>query len=309
VVRTSATLSAMPTRRQVLFGAAATATAVAGAGVGLIQLAEAGVVPGKSAVDQHLGYCDVSVPPARRPAGPMTTASFASIRRRTTVTYTVAYPPGAAVGAPLPVCLVLHGYGADANQAWSAGDYPAYLAEAVGAGTPGFALAAASGGNGYWHPHPGDDPLGMLLDEFLPLLARHGLRVDRPAVLGYSMGGFGALLCGLAAPDRFASIVASSPAFWRSYDEARHVNPGAFGSEADWKRYGDLVSSAAAISRLPAQIYVGAADSFTPAIRALRDRLSDPDVVHIAKGCHDNSYWRSQAPAQLRLIGARLAAT
>src|SRR5882672_918382 len=35
-VHASATLSAMPTRRQVLFGAAATVTAVTGAGVGLI---------------------------------------------------------------------------------------------------------------------------------------------------------------------------------------------------------------------------------------------------------------------------------
>jgi len=52
------------------------------------------------------------------------------------------------------------------------------------------------------------------------------------------------------------------------------------------------------------QIYVGASDSFAPAIRTLRGRLGNPDVVHIAKGCHDASYWRSQAPAQLRLIGA-----
>jgi enterochelin esterase-like enzyme len=147
----------------------------------------------------------------------------------------------------------------------------------------------------------------MVLHEFLPLLARHRLHVDRPAVLGYSMGGFGALLCGLAAPGRFASIIASSPAFWRSYDEAEHVNPEAFASASDWHRYGDLLSQAAAVSRLPAQIYVGAADSFTPAIRTLQDRLADPDVVHVAKGCHDNSYWRSLAPAQLRLVGAALA--
>ncbi len=178
-------------------------------------------MPGKSAVDEQLGYCDVAVPPARHPAGAITRDSFASARRRRTVEYAIAYPPGVPAGTGLPVCLVLHGYGADALGALAAGNYPGYLADAVAAGTPPFALAAASGGNGYWHPHPDDDPLGMLLYEFLPLLAQHRLHVDRPAVLGYSMGGFGALLCGLAAPGRFASIIASSPAFWRSYDEAR----------------------------------------------------------------------------------------
>jgi S-formylglutathione hydrolase FrmB len=296
----------MSTRRQALLGAASI-TAIAGASVGLIQLAEAGLVPGKSAVDERLGYCDVAVPPAGHPTGVITRDSFASARRRRTVDYAIAYPPGVPAGTGLPVCLVLHGYGADASGALAAGNYPGYLADTVAAGTQPFALAAASGGNGYWHPHPHDDPLGMLLYEFLPLLARHRMRIERPAVLGYSMGGFGALLCGLAAPGRFASIIASSPAFWRSYDEAEHVNPGAFASAADWNRYGDLLSQTAAISRLPAQIYVGSADSFTPAVRTLRDRLADPDVVHIAKGCHDDSYWRSQAPAQLRLVGAAFA--
>jgi enterochelin esterase-like enzyme len=297
----------MPTRRQALLGAAASITALAGASVGLIQLAEAGLVPGKSAVDEQLGYCDVAVRPARHAAGEITTGSFASARRRRTVDYAIAYPPGVPAETGLPVCLVLHGYGADASLALAAGNYPGYLADAVAAGTPPFALAAASGGHGYWHPHADDDPLGMLLNEFLPRLAQHRLGVDRPAVLGYSMGGFGALLCGLAAPGRFASIVASSPAFWRSCDEAEHVNPEAFASKSDWDRYGDLLSQAARISRLPAHIDVGAADSFTPAIRTLRDRLADPDVVHVAKGCHDNPYWRSQAPAQLRLVGAALA--
>ncbi len=297
----------MPTRRRALLSLAASVTVIAGASAGLIQLIEAGLVPGKAALDKHLGYCDVAVPPARHAAGVITTGTFASARRRRAVDYAIAYPPGVPAATALPVCLVLHGYGADAAGALAAGDYPGYLADAVAAGTPPFALAAVSGGNGYWHPHPDDDPLGMVLDEFLPLLATHGLGIDRPSVLGYSMGGFGALLCGLTAPGRFRSIIANSPAFWRSYDEAERVNPGAFGSASDWDRYGDLVSQSAAISRLPAQIYVGAADSFTPAIRALRDRLADPEVVHIAKGCHDNSYWRSQAPAQLRLVGAALA--
>ncbi|HZD96606.1 MAG TPA: hypothetical protein VE132_00380, partial [Micromonosporaceae bacterium] len=75
----------MPTRRQALLGAAASITAIAGASVGLIQLAEAGLVPGKSAVDEQLGYCDVAVRPARHPAGEVMRGGFASARRRRTV--------------------------------------------------------------------------------------------------------------------------------------------------------------------------------------------------------------------------------
>jgi hypothetical protein len=34
------------------------------------------------------------------------------------------------------------------------------------------ALVTVDGGGGYWHPHPGDDPLGMVLYELIPDDAR-----------------------------------------------------------------------------------------------------------------------------------------
>lgn len=66
----------------------------------------------------------------------------------------------------------------------------------------------------------------MLVDEFLPLLASRGLRTDRVAVAGWSMGGYGALLCGLTYPDRFRMIIATSPAIFHSYGDARGTDPG-----------------------------------------------------------------------------------
>ncbi len=298
----------MPDRRRVLLGAAATITVAAGAAVGLIQLAEAGVIPGKGVVDEQLGYCDASVPPVTATPGEIVTGAFDSPARGTRVGFRIAYPPGFGPGANLPVCLVLHGYGATEADALAAGDYPAYLASVVAGGVPAFALASAAGGNGYWHPHPDDDPLGMLVEEFLPLLGTRGLAVTRPAVLGYSMGAFGALLCGLTWPGLFARIEASTPAFWRSYAEAQRVNPGAFTSAADWARYGDLISRAAQVDRLPAGIYVGASDPFEPAVKDLRDHLADPGMVRISTGCHDGRFWRHNAPGQLTAIGAALAA-
>jgi S-formylglutathione hydrolase FrmB len=163
------------------------------------------------------------------------------------------------------------------------------------------------GGPGYWHPHASDDPLGALLDEFVPLLgSRYRLVVDRYAVLGWSMGGYGALLAAITHPSRVAAAVASSPAIWRSYAEAHRVNPGAFDSAAEWARY-DLIERADEFRGLRVRIDCGEHDSFTPGVRAFRDRLPDPAVVHLAKGCHDDHFWQHVAPEQLRFIGEALA--
>lgn len=297
----------MMSRRAVLVGALGV-VGVAAAGAGAVTLAANGVIPGKGVVDQQLGFCDVPVPALHVTDGPIVSGSFASTYRRTTVDYKIAYPPGAGPKSKLPVSLMLHGYANDETRALTAGNYPANLAAAVAAGTPPFALASVAGGNGYWHPHPTDDPLGMIFHEFLPLLGTLGLAVERPAVLGFSMGGYGALMCGLTQPDRFAAIVANAPAFWRSFGESQQVNPGAFSSAAEWSTYGDVLTRSRAVGALPAHVYIGESDPFEPIVAALRDRLPDRSVVRITKGCHDGTFWQAHAPEQMRLIGNALAA-
>jgi S-formylglutathione hydrolase FrmB len=126
-------------------------------------------------------------------------------------------------------------------------------------------------------------------------------------VAGWSMGGYGALLCGLTHPDRFRLVVATSPAIFHSYADARDVNRGAFDSAQEWARY-DVTARAAEFAGLPLRVAIGAADPFAPAVRAFRDRLPDRDVVRIATGCHDNRFWAYAAPEQVRAISAALAA-
>jgi S-formylglutathione hydrolase FrmB len=278
---------------------------VAAAGVGLV---DAAVLPGKSRLDDMLGHCDAAPPAAasRGTAQPPVLGSFRSAARRREVGFALSYPPGHPDGARLPVCLALHGYGSDARTTIGAGDYPAFIAGAVRDGAAPFALAAADGGNGYWHPHADDDPLGMLVDEFLPLLASRGLRTERVAVAGWSMGGYGSLLFALTYPDRTRLAVASSPAIFHSYPDAHHVNPGAYDSPDEWARY-DLTARAKEFTGLPVQIAIGADDPFAPAVRTLRDRLPDRSVVRIATGCHDNRFWTYAAPAQVRAISGALA--
>ena len=53
----------------------------------------------------------------------------------------------------------------------------------------------------------------MLTDEFVPLLADHGLVTTAIGLYGFSMGGYGALrLAGILGPARVAAVVAVSAA-------------------------------------------------------------------------------------------------
>jgi S-formylglutathione hydrolase FrmB len=270
-------------------------------------LADLRLVPGRSVVDQALGRCDVSAtPPPEAEPGRVVKGSFFSAHRKRSVGYALAYPPKVAAGARLPVCLVLHGYGASQNEAFDGLGYHRMLAAAVAAKVPPFVLATVEGGDGYWHPHPDDDPLGMLLNDFPTVLSQHGLPVNRLGVLGWSMGGYGALLAATEQPDRFVAVVADSPAFWRSYEEARSVNEKAFSSAAEWSEWGDLLARADKIGATNARIDCGESDPFLPIVSRLRDRLPDRSVVHVAKGCHDNAYFRSVAAEQFRFLGAAL---
>lgn len=294
------------TRRRLLTSLGA-AVGVTGLGAGGVALVDAEVLPGRSVLNHALGRCDAPSPDAPRGAAqPPVTGSFRSAARRREVGFAISYPPGYGPDARLPVCLALHGYAANAGTAIAAARYPEFLAGAVRDGVAPFAMAAPDGGNGYWHPHTDDDPLGMLVDEFLPLLAERGLNTDRVAVAGWSMGGYGALLCALHRRDRFRAVVATSPAVFHSYDDAREVNAGAFDSAAEWARY-DVTARAREFAGLPVRIAIGAADPFAPAVRTLRDRLPEPGAVEIGTGCHDNDFWVSVAPAQVRAISVALS--
>jgi len=306
-------------RRAALIGLGTVGVVAVAAGVSY-ELVEAEVVPGRSVVDRALGRCDAPpVPPALLAApGPTVTGDFRSARRRRQVSYTISYPPGYREGARLPVCLALHGYSSTGRDAATTADYPSLVAGLVAAGKAPFALIGPDGGDGYWHPHATaaslgssgavitDDPLGMLVDDLLPVLSGHGLDTDRLAVAGWSMGGYGALLCGLTWPGRFRAIVANSPAIFHSFEDARKVNPGAFDSAAEWQRY-DVTARAKEFAGLPLHVTIGAADPFLRAVRHFGDRLPDPGVVRVSTGCHDGRFWTSVAPAMVQLISDALA--
>jgi S-formylglutathione hydrolase FrmB len=287
-------------RRGFLITGAAAGVALAG-GAGLV---EAGVVPGRTRLHDVLGLTgdDGEVPDAER--GPVESGHFESAARRTRVGWTVIYPHGQKADARLPVVLVLHGRGGDHNSAINDLGADRYLTAAVQAGTAPFALAAVDGGtDNYWHRRAnGDDPQRMLTAELLPLLAKRGLRTDRYGVLGWSMGGYGALLLAAdAGANRVTAAGAMSPALWH---KASQTAAGAYDGPADFQAH-QVFGRAADLKDVALRIDCGRDDPFAGAVRDLRAEV--PAAGGLEAGAHTGGYWRRMLPAQLAFLGGKLA--
>lgn len=275
--------------------------------VGGAELVDHGVLPGKVDLDRIDGACDVSTPAERfRPPGQTLTGRFYSSARNRDVGYTIAYPPGHRRGSRLPLGVCLHADGGSHRS--NLGELP--LARALsGTGLPALALVAADGGNLYWHPHPGDDPMGMMINEVIPMCQRLGLgrTANGIGVIGTSMGGYGAILFAEQYPRMFAACAAISPAIWTTYGEAHSANAGAFNSDQQFGKY-DVVTHTAPLAGKPIRIASGSNDPFHPGVVALIDRLPGGASTSLSGGCHDGAFFASQRHSSLRFLGEHLIA-
>ena len=297
------------TRRRVLTLGLAPAAVLACAAAGGTELVARGILPGRTLLDGLEGACSVPEPPlAFSPLGPSIDGTFSSAARRRTVGYTIAYPPGRRRGDELPLVVMLHGYGgnhADALVGMSPAQ--ALALQPGGRPLPPLALVTVDGGGGYWNPHPGDDPMAMVVHELIPRCRRLrlGRRPGQIAAMGISMGGYGALLLAEKYPDLFGAVAAISPAVWTSYPQARQANPGSYASAAAFA-VGDVVTHAAALGRRPVRIAAGYGDPFYPGVRALARALPPGAVVALGPGCHDGSFFTAQEPPSLAFLAGCL---
>jgi enterochelin esterase-like enzyme len=296
----------MVSRRAFVFGGAGLGAVALTGGAGAL-LVEEDVLPGKVRFDRAIGRCR-TLPAAPPTAGVVRRETFHSVHRGTDVTSTVVLPAG--VGSPrgLPVAVALHGNGGTGAAAASGLRLDRHLTEVVRTrGTPPFAIVAVDGGpNTYWHRRAsGEDPLAMITDELLPRLARQGARTDRFGVIGWSMGGYGALVLAetVGAP-RAAAVVAASPALFASYEDARRTNRLAFDGPDDFRR-NDVMAGVGRLRGVPAWVDCGTSDPFAPMVRRLRERLRP--AGGLSRGCHDGAFWLRRLPAQLAFLGGRLA--
>lgn len=236
-------------------------------------------------------------------APPMVTGSFVSAARGGVRTnWAIARPPNQT--AALRPVIALHGKGSNAATVM-AGGVEQGLAQAVGAGLPPFAVVAVDGGGSYWHRRAsGEDSGAMVLDELLPMLAGQGLDTSRVGFLGWSMGGYGALLLGARlGPARTAAICAVSPALWLSPGAAA---PGAFDGSQDFAA--NTVFGLPALGSIPIRVDCGFSDPFYEATRQFVAQLPTPPAGGFSPGGHDGSYWSSVLPAELAWMAPLLTA-
>ena len=294
------------TRRRALAGGVA---GVAGLTFAGFELVSHGVLPGRDVLDRLDGACSVPAPQlVTTPPGPSRSATFFSRARRRTVGYTIAYPPGHQVGDRLALALSLHGFGGNhASRLGGMSLAGALAAHPPHVGRAPMALAAADGGGGYWNPHPGDDPMAMLIEELIPICRRLGLGTGthRIGAIGFSMGGYGALLLAERHPHLVGAVAAISPAVWTSFAQAQAANAGAYASAQDFAR-DDVVTHATRLGTIPTRIASGDADPFHPGVEALAGRLPASATVIFTGGCHDGAFAASQAPASLDFLAAHL---
>lgn len=290
----------MLSRRAFVWGGATAAGLLAG-GAGVWVAGEGEGPPGMAELGRVIESCDPSFGAGADP-GLVRRGRFRSLARGRDVEWVLVLPPGVDSPAGLPLVLVLHGRSGRAANAVDDLHLDRHLAAL---GRP-LALAAVDGGDGYWHPRAsGDDPLGMLVDELVPLV---GADTSRLGAVGWSMGGYGALnlaresAAGRLGGLRVSAVSALSPALFESASEAR---PGAFDGPDDFARWGNLLDDPVP-GTVAVRVECGRQDPFAGVTRAYLDRASPRPAGGITKGCHDAPYWQRAAPAALAHLADHL---
>ena len=296
-------------RRLLRFGLGGAALVVIGGVTGL-ELVNHAVLPGKQYLDSVDGACSVSSPPLEfAPLGPSISGHFYSHARNRTVGFTIGYPPDHRPEDPLPLVVMLHGFGGNHTNAL-AGMSPAQAVALKVDGSPlaPMALVTVDGGGGYWNPHPHDNPMAMVMDELIPMCQHMGLGSppNRIGTMGISMGGYGAILLGEKYPEQIRAVAAISPAVWTSYGEARAANAGAYAS-AEAFANADAITYAGALRDTPVRIASGNDDPFHSGLVVLDSVSPDGPTVEFSKGCHTGAFFTAQEPPSLEFLSLHLA--
>ena len=273
------------------------AAGVVGAGVGI----EQGVLPGRPFVQAHLGLNGTDgVIPDIQP-GPVLEDSFTSAARGgVEVDWSLILPPGTEDVA-LPIVVALHWLGADhATLTGPQLGLDRFLAQHVADGGRPLAIAAPDGGRGYWHVHDGDDAGAMVTDELLPILQQRGYDTTTIDLLGWSMGGYGALRLGGLRPTATSAVVAGSPALWSDPGEA---SASGFADPREYETF-TVFHAQQALDGVPVRVDVGTGDPFYRDVQDYVAGFSPTAGVTstFQPGGHDPGYWRRMLPAQLDFL-------
>lgn len=218
-----------------------------------------------------------------------------------------------------PLLLLLHGLGENAD-AWRRG----CAIERLAAESRMVVVMPEGGRSFYNKMHHGEDFWSFTADE-LPEICRQILPVsgkrEETFAAGISMGGYGALHLGLAAPDRFSRVAGISS----FVDVKRHLTEpfdyisagelhNIFGDAAMQTACGnDLFAlgaqAAGAAVKSDIAIFCGEGDFLYQENLALADYLSSlrsvPCFSDFVSGGHDWDYWNTILPRVFKFFSAR----
>lgn len=131
-----------------------------------------------------------------------------------------------------------------------------------------------------------DDPTALVTVE-LPLIVETivGHRPEREALLGIGAGGDGALLAAEREPLRYAAVAQAGTAFAQ----------------------GAVIDNAARLDGRPILVRMGESDPSVPAARTFAARCPTARV-DVARGCHDDGFWRASADQLVGFVATQLYA-
>jgi S-formylglutathione hydrolase FrmB len=189
-----------------------------------------------------------------------------------------------------PLAIAFHGRGGDADWAFNSAHIERHIA------STGLAVATVDGGDFYWHARKsGIDTGTMVIQDLLPLLAARGLATARVGLIGWSMGGYGALLlASRLGPSRVAGVAAASAALWQSPSDSA---AGAFDDSSDFAR-NDVFARRSVLATMAVRLDCGRDDPFIVANRAFARGLPTAATTFDA-GAHTEEYWTAHTGAQM----------
>lgn len=271
--------------------------------LGLVAATAAGVVTYVSTVSEPRQHQIATSDRVRNASAVKPTIRYervysASRRREVTLAF---YLPTGVNTRGMPMSILLHGLRGNARNAPFGGIAEQMAAAVAKRSVPAFGFVAVDGGDNYWHENtPGDDPMGMLLDEVPRWLKDRGYG-EPFAITGVSMGGFGALLYARRRVERGDPIAAAaivSPGLLTTWPEM--AKRRAFKSEAEWAEL-DPLRRPRATEPTSLGVWVGDRDKFIEGTRRfLRDAKTEVAVVR--PGGHDDALYRSVTPDVIRYL-------
>jgi S-formylglutathione hydrolase FrmB len=265
-----------------------------------------GVLPVSEAVQRALGV--TSTTPVSQLGAAKVERVWSAARNREIDFVTML--PNRSPAPTLPMVLVLHGLHGRARTAAPTSTLAELASQVARHAVPPFGLVAVDGGDNYWHEnHPGDNPMGMLLEEVPQWLRRRGLSGadGLPAgVLGMSMGGFGGLLYARRRAERrqpVRALALLAPALILSWTEM--AKRDAFHDAADWASM-DPLKHLSATAGVPTGVWCGTEDPFVQGVRQFV-AATHPAVAYTARGRHGDSFNRTVVPSVIGFLGRHVA--